>query len=723
MSSESGLKPRQTRSSIRHSLGTFITGVTGAIASDNKEKNGAEKEKHAKKTKEASVKRSSLVAPRPSLDKQFGGKGDTDSPENKTVTKQSRRLSGIPKSGPVASPDDRNPSPASKPLKATKSPIGRSASLRPRPRVSGNGSSLPKYRPRSVLIESNKKPPSPARLGTRRKLGTSDDEREDPKGKGAPLLQLDAPQSAEKHGRPISPLPHRNALKVNVTLNTRPTTPERSGSKPSSSPSPQTTPSRKQMSATKVAKSSHAKAASVSVRSTIPRPPSSASSSSSTSRTPRTPKTPNSVRNLFAHSSNNSNKQSGPSPLRTAIPSPGDQESPLGRLSAQKRGKRGTPTAPGSNRSTPTPSIFTEGASTDSVDANDVEFLLGSGASPTKPTPAVPRFRRTAPDSDDSAPQTPCRSSPFLLGRTESNFLAPAPPSSTDSSPFLRPKLRSVGNDRGSILSFEQLAAFNRSLNGEDPTHMLSDISAPFRPGAISPAPSSLPDIPESPSLSALSSPTGYGSISQVLLPDVTPSPAVHNVTQRFEAIAASTANEPEIAQVDSAIVTLLRLQLASAQNQAKERLSQIQYLENQLHNAKEARIRDAEELARQVSVLEEQVQGNLQSEEQRTEYTARLEEQLTHAHEASERAMLQAVEKAREEAALAKELALKRERSKWELSNLAATVVSTYGRAFEEAEGSLDLIGSSRDMLAVMKAGLDQAYRRQQQLLYRASA
>ena len=100
----------------------------------------------------------------------------------------------------------------------------------------------------------------------------------------------------------------------------------------------------------------------------------------------------------------------------------------------------------------------------DSIDADDVEFMLGSVASPSAPTPAIPRILRTKSDDD---PHTPSRPG-FLPSRANLSYQSPAAPSSTDNSPFLRPKARHPGNDRGSILSWEQLAQHSKSLDDED---------------------------------------------------------------------------------------------------------------------------------------------------------------------------------------------------------------------------------------------------------------
>ena len=204
---------------------------------------------------------------------------------------------------------------------------------------------------------------------------------------------------------------------------------------------------------------------------------------------------------------------------------------------------------------------------------------------------------------------------------------------------------------------------------------MLADIPAPFRSGAISPAPSMLSDIPESPSLSSLPSPTGFGSISQVLLPDVTPSPAPFNATQRFEKMSAG----PEVAAADSAIVTLMKLQLASMEALAKERLNTVQSLENQLARTKETNKEDIEALAGQVTVLEEQVRANLQVDEQRAAYTVHLEEQLARAGTAIEEAAKAATLKAQEQIGSSIQAALNTQRVKWECYSLAQSASSMW--------------------------------------------
>lgn len=341
------------------------------------------------------------------------------------------------------------------------------------------------------------------------------------------------------------------------------------------------------------------------------------------------------------------------------------------------------------------------------MDANDVEFMLSTFASPTGPTPAIPRFRKTnSQDSNDSYdPHTPSRPG-FLPSRANLSYVSPAPPSS-DNSPFLRPHPRKPGNDRGSILSWEQLAQHSKSLGQEDIGSMLSDIPAPFRSGAVSPALSVLPEIPDSPSFPTLPSPTGYGSISQVLLPDVTPSPAIHNLA-RFDQMPPLLEEQHE----GGAMLMQLRLQLASLENQSRISYERIQSLESQLSNAKEARLRDASELAKQISELEAQIHGNLKVEEQRLGHVMMLEEQIVQERQSGERKVQEAVKKAGQQAVVSRKSALKARDRMWTLGNAARDASVRWRGVAEVADGELEMIRQGREMLAVLLAGLDQSQR-----------
>jgi len=232
-------------------------------------------------------------------------------------------------------------------------------------------------------------------------------------------------------------------------------------------------------------------------------------------------------------------------------------------------------------------------------------------------------------------------------------------------------------------------------------------VDLPFQSTSLSPdtPPVQLDVVLESPSLSAMPSPGGYASISHVFLPDVTPSPAVHS-ENRYE-------NTPEIPAVDAAIVTLLRLQLASAENTAKERLYQLQSLEEQLHMSKESRLREADDLSKHVYFLEEQLRSVMEArekaDEERAAYTASLEDQLTHAEVSCDQAIEAAVAQAEEQAYASRQAMLLAEKHKCEASSVAHAVTRDWNTVHNLAEEELDSIKSDRQTLSVLLAGLNQ--------------
>jgi hypothetical protein len=290
------------------------------------------------------------------------------------------------------------------------------------------------------------------------------------------------------------------------------------------------------------------------------------------------------------------------------------------------------------------------------------------------------------------------------------SYLSPLPPDGeTKGRSSLRPPKPNGGakQARGSILSWEQIASEASKTLGEDEIeNMLSDMPAPFHPGAVSPTPSIIQlDIPESPCLSTLSSPGGYGSISQVLLPEVTPSPAVHHM-QRYDMAS-------EVPSVDAATVTLLRLQLAAAESLAKERLSQLQNMEEEVHNLKTVRGREAQELIKQVVHMEEQLQGSLRirekTEEERLAHISELQGQLREAREARDQAVQEAIYRRRREEKAAREAALKSQRAICEVECLGRVAVSEWESVHMLAELELDLVRGDRQVLSVLLAELDE--------------
>jgi hypothetical protein len=260
-----------------------------------------------------------------------------------------------------------------------------------------------------------------------------------------------------------------------------------------------------------------------------------------------------------------------------------------------------------------------------------------------------------------------------------------------------------AGRDRGSLLSWDQLVAVGDKTLGEgEVENLIADVPAPF-----SPAPSTVDlelAIPESPSLSALPSPAGYGSISQVLLPDVTPSPAPvkHNQSQLIPEHGRHSA-------ADASLVVMLRLQLASMENIAKERLGQITALETQLTAAKEARLREAADLAAQVSALEQQMHVSLENRERAAEERAILEEKLRGTAATKELAVQEAVKRVMEDGTRLRLAAEETMRRKCKVLGAAHTAAMSWEFVHELAESELESVRAQRETLNFLLMSLDQ--------------
>jgi len=334
-------------------------------------------------------------------------------------------------------------------------------------------------------------------------------------------------------------------------------------------------------------------------------------------------------------------------------------------------------------------------------DEENVGLLLAPVAALGAPTPAMPRIQTSR---KRIAPQTPTRPQ-GLPSRQNMSYLSPMPPDREGSS-SLRPTQRPTNERaaRGSILSWEQLATeASRSLGEDEFGRMLADIPAPFRSGAVSPSLSSQMDIPESPALSAIDSPGGFGSISQVLLPDVTPSPAVHHIQQ------ARFSLSPEGPQVDSSLVTLLRLQLASVESTAKDRLFQIQAMEEEIHNLKQAHVHQLEESRNQSQYIESQQR---RANDERAAYTASLEEQVRQANWAREQAVQDAQEsiaRMQESVNLSHTRVLEKERTRAAAASSASLASSKWGTVRSACEVELDLVRADRAMLTFLLTQVDQ--------------
>ncbi|KAL4069406.1 hypothetical protein J3A83DRAFT_4401405 [Scleroderma citrinum] len=698
MSPETTSKPSRpskptTRASLRQSLN--FTSVGKALADVINKEPREREEKALKKSKESSLRLSAIAlmnssaqvtvsansrSPNSACNKEDG------SPINKTITRNTRRQSSLFKA--TSTPDEHG----TKGLDArTTSPVSRRLStLRPRTATGTVTSALPKYRPKSAIVEPVKKPASPAHAGSRRRLSTSEeddgDQRDPPKSKGP--LRIAEPQPK----RPISPLPQRAlAVKVNLPSPTTPSTPSQktktTPSKTKSSTSPCRTGSARPAKSLKTEKGSP-------TRSTLTRPSSSASSCS-TSQSQDSPSTPSSLKNAFGLKRSKAPSQI-PTPSRsTARPPP---ESPLANHSRH-----------GSSCSIITKNVptslpeLTGHYSDDSMEAGEVDLLLAPVASLAAPTPAIPRIRC---QPIDSQPQTPSRPSTVLPSRANLSYLSPIPPNS-ESPPALRPKGAIYDHHRGSIFSWDQLADKSQLLAHDEVESMLADVTAPFTPGGISPNVSAMGlDMPDSPSLSALPSPMGYGSISQVLLPDATPSPAVHHLTQMFE---TSTELPPP---ADSGTVALLRLQVAQVEKTACERLSLVHELEEQLHSLRQSRMKETEELAKQISFLEDQLHASVQSrermDEERAVLTVSLQNELRRSEVYREQVAQEAFVKGQEAARASLDAMLDSLQKSWQASSAAREASFLWSSVKDQAEDDKRNLQASREVLRVFLAMLD---------------
>ena len=420
----------------------------------------------------------------------------------------------------------------------------------------------------------------------------------------------------------------------------------------------------------------------------IPRPPSASSTSSLNIHTPSTPKGAfsgtRSGRNIKLGSPNpspESSSRSSPSPLaRRVCKNPASVPSSLENVAGNM-------------------SHISEGDGEHSEE-DDVELLLAPIAALGAPTPAMPRVHRSR---TRTAPQTPTRSG--LPTRSNLSYLSPLPPDSDGKSSSLRPLQRTPGSDRaarGSILSWEQLASeASKTLGEDDLDRMLSDIPAPFRSGAVSPSLSSQMD-PASPCLSAIDSPPGSSSIAQVILnlPDITPSPAVHYGLQQ-----SRFSLSPDESSGDSGTVTMLRLQLAAADDKAKQNLSQVLGLEEEMHNLKQSHLHQIEELQRQIAHLEVQARAA----DDRTSQAASLVGQLHMAQVSHEQAMEEAVLQTRESLTSSFNQVLKAERCKFETSCCLQFAIWGWNTVHETCEMELNVVRDDRVLLTLFLTQLDE--------------
>ncbi|TFK57606.1 hypothetical protein OE88DRAFT_1651427 [Heliocybe sulcata] len=697
---------RVTRSGIRHSLSLASVGKALADVmnmSDPKGGGGDERSTKRPKEKEGASKRGSGLAmgtvkgkeaPKPVFAEKAAR--NTPSPEVKTIARRTRSASATSKTGSSSSEEQSGSDVKKSGLTPPGiAPVTRTSSLRAKRAPASTA--LPKYQPKGRL-ETIKEPPSPPRKAARKRANSStDDDKEAPKSAG-----LEPPEPLERPERAISPLPKRAAFNLSSAMRVtpRPSTPTKKTVKGTAPSRPTPTPKESP-------RSLRVKSEDTAPKKPADRPTSAASSASSVRmRTPTTP--PSTFRSAFGLGKAKSSQPG--SPLRKVA-----KESSATASPTKPTKTASTKTVLSKKDANPTPAntVNLGDTSTDSMDADDVEYMLSQSViSRTAPTPAMPRFRprptARAPNARSIFPETPARAA----GRSDA-FLAP--PGAKDDSPLF-PRVSNISaQNRQSILSWEQLAASgNQSLGEEEIGHMLSEVQAPFNASSM-PSPMASPmrlnlELPDSPMLSALPSPGGFTSISQVLLPTGgTPSPAMHT-TQLYENIGL-VPEMPEMPAVDGAILTLLRLQLASAEQQAQERAARIGELESQLREAQELRVREEEAVARQMSQLEEQLRTSLsvrdKANEEKEAYINTLHEQLSQVEAAREQAVQEAVGETQASAKASYTAALSSHKKQCELISLATGITARWVNVVDVAEGELEFVRSSKETLSTLLAGL----------------
>ena len=699
--SSDGTKPakRTTRNTLRQSLNLASVGkaLADVINKDGKE---LERRKPVPNAKDAQSRRASTISfsSVTTLEPVAESQSNEASPDVKTITQTKRSSSSMRRTG-RASIDETGrkvanltPSPRAAPSLSRTS----STSSVLRPRTAGTGSALPKYRPKSVIVEGVSKPVSPIRSGTRRKHSSSEEDRPNAR---APILTMHSP--ADKSNRPISPIPRRASKSGISPTFTKGSPSSHSFTRPKAVSSVTSTPSRPR-------KASKPSESPLMKKSALPRPASQMDSSPASSATPHTP--------TSAKRAVSKGGRDTPSPLRS---SSALNSSPSLRRGVSKclKSTKGSPAQrmQHSAFSENVPCIYTEDVSSDSLEAGDVELMLAPIASPSAPTPAIPRLRTF--NYDHHPPQTPSRSS--LRPPQPTIILPPHGPanqnsrsSSKKSSPERKPAL-----ERSSVAAWEKLADLSAEINASELGGLITDVDAPFlpaTPGILPPSPSVM--RLESESLTGLEtpltmpSPGRYASISQMLLPTITPSPAVRTENSLY----LDTNGGIDVPAMDSATVTLLKLQLASMENLAKERLAQITRIEEEMHILKETRKREEQSLSTQLAELELRLHEALaapnrsDSEGNHDACRAMLDDRVRREAFLCEKAVADAISRVSESERSARDQLFLRIRKNQSVSLVARDVTQCWQNVCVQANDQLQAIITNRDTLAVLRANLD---------------
>jgi hypothetical protein len=275
------------------------------------------------------------------------------------------------------------------------------------------------------------------------------------------------------------------------------------------------------------------------------------------------------------------------------------------------------------------------------------------------------------------------------------------------------PPGRPTSDNRGSM-TLEQLAASGAQSLELGEQHLLAEISAPFvsrndSSGPLSPsfAPLNLHEALglASPGMPGMHMMSPSQSLSQILLPEMTPSPA-----PRRDLYA-----DVDMAPPPSAEAVMLRLQVAAAENTARERLANAQALERELDHMKELRERENLELHAQVAKLEEELRNSLHVKEQVVQASddgevriAALEAELAATKASRKRDLENATAVAQRDSKAAVAKGLQHERRRMQAATSADAAAARWAMVMNEVDAERALIDANKETLATFLGLLD---------------
>jgi len=149
----------------------------------------------------------------------------------------------------------------------------------------------------------------------------------------------------------------------------------------------------------------------------------------------------------------------------------------------------------------------------------------------------------------------------------------------------------------------------------------------------------------------------------------------------------------------------MLRLQLAAADDKAKQNLSQMLGLEEEVHNLKQAHMHQMKEMQKQIASLEMQSRAA----DDRASQATSLVEQLHKAQASHKQAIEEAVLRTQESLTSSYNRVLKAERSRYETNCSSQLAVWGWNTVHETCEMELNVVRDDRAFLALFLTQLDE--------------